>query len=362
MTLRRVAPTAALVAVTAAVAAAYNDDPAADQVFPAWSAVEPASATPRFNSANVMYEIYAAGTHRAEVHFRNLASSPVHFDYWLAGYQLPGDNERITLGPFVEDRVEVRRTLPLRQLRTGLAAARLTVFDVRIGADTGAADAPRAAVPPVSADEGWMPVCPLGDDAVVRRSNLAARVAADGAGLRVAFRNPSARDLHFAFALPALGTTRQGAARVRVRAGGEASVTVSGAAHVPPSLLRVVVRDVRVGEDTGPLYAVDRSADAGWFPLTTSDASLPLPAGKLLALVDRAGERQARVRFRSRLSTEARFRFVVPGFQDANRVSDEVTIAPDTEVERVVDLDRAADARLALVRLRLVDVDHGDTH
>jgi hypothetical protein len=84
----------------------------------------------------------------------------------------------------------------LRHGRPGLSASRLRIFDLRRGeSDTGPASAAAtsiADVPPP--DEGWMPACPLNDDAVVRRSNLAARVVRTGDALAVVFRNPSFRD------------------------------------------------------------------------------------------------------------------------------------------------------------------------
>jgi hypothetical protein len=355
---RRVAAGVALACVLS-VAHAYNEDPDADQVFPAWSAPELAAPVAGFNPWNVFCEIHPGPMHTAEIHLRNMSADTLHFAWWIGGYQRPGDNARVTLRPYLETRQEVKLAAVLRHARPGLTSSKLRIYDLRRGpADEGPADAALHAEPEAPpAGEDWMPACVLHDDSVVRRANLLTRVVVADGVQRVVFRNLSARDLHFRYDVPALGT--RDLPRLEVRAGADVAVAVPGHAPRKP-LPRVNVCDVRIGADTGKLYAEDRSADAGWFPLATSDASDPLPHDALLAIVEPAGADAARVRFRSHLRTQVRLRFVLPAYQSSACENDAVTVEPGADAETIVALDRDGGARVALAHLRVFEVSHKD--
>jgi hypothetical protein len=348
----------AVLAASAGAALAYNDDPDVERAFPAWLCVETASATPGFNAASIFYEIHETGRHAAEAHFRNVSSDRVSFAFWAPGRQRPGDNARVTLAPFLETREETKASLALRHGGPGLAATPLRVFDVRLGrSDATIATLPATVDVPAAIAEDAMPVRAAKDDVILRRAGLTARVLHSADGSSVVFRNPSARDLHFRFAAPALGRSFHQGDRVSAPAGRETTVTIPAArSGIPPALVRVYVADVRVGEDLGPLYAENRGDDAGWFSLATSDGSSPLPPDKLLAVVEALGAGRARVRFRSRLAATVRLRFVVSSYQRPDRDNGWVTIAPDAEAQVDVVLDAPADARLAVARVRVGDV------
>ena len=206
-----------------------------------------------------------------------------------------------------------------------------------------------------------MPVLPIVDDAVVRRSGLLARVVREEGGLAVAFRNPSHLDLHFGFAVPGLGPGVGDTPRSTVRARSETRVALEGGTPTRPlPLLRVVVRDIRAGVDAGHAYALDPDADAGWFALATEDGSAPLPRERLFARVAPVPGGGARVRFRSRLLTPVHFRFLLPGYQGTERENPAMTLPPGTESELEVPLDRPPDPRLALARVRVFEVSHND--
>jgi hypothetical protein len=363
---RSVVTAAAAVAAFAAAAHAYHEDPIADRLFPSWNLPEPTLPTSRrFGTTSILYQVYVVGPHAAEIHFRNNSDAAWHFAFWFPGRQRAGDNVRVGVLPWFRDREETHVTVQLRSGRPGLSSTRMRIYDLRRGSrDEGAAESPFADVagtaPP---DETWMPVRPLYDDGVARRSNLLARFIGDGAGAAVEFLNPSPLDVHIRFEVPAAGGAKDAAPRVSVSAGGTTTVPVHAAATTMPlALARVVVSDMRVGEDVGPFFSEDRRADAGWMPLVTSDDSAPLPETRLLAIVSPYGEGAARVRFRSRMRTEVRCRFVLPGYQDAGREGTVVVVPPGAETETVVALDRPADARLAVARLRLSEVSHRDEH
>lgn len=354
----RRAAIAIVCAAAASLAYAYNDAPESEQVFPRWFAPKPTCPVePRLYPAAVSYEVQVTGHHVAEVHLRNLSPVAWHFDFWFPGWQRPGDNRRVDL-PVLGPDGELKVAVPLRHGRPGLSTSPMRVYELRQGGDDGPACSPLADVAdPQLPDESWMPARPLVDDGTVRRSNLEARVRSDGARAVVGFRNPSARDLHFLFAVPGLGVAAGSTPRVTVAGGSETEVGVpSTAAKLPLSLLRVVVSDLRVGDDTGTLFAVDRSADAGWFPVASEDAPAALPPGKLLATLSPLDAGRVRVRFRSRLPSAVHFRFLVPGYEDAGRAGESVSLPPGEEAESVVALDRAADARIALARLRVFNV------
>jgi hypothetical protein len=340
-------------------AGAYNDDPEADAVFSPWLAAEPASPDRRFMTASVFYEIHAGALHDADVHLRNVTSRTLHFDWWLAGRQKPGDNVRVTLPPFFETREEVRLHVPLRNARPGLDVARMLLYDVRQGlSDTGT---PAAALPATLEDaepaDDWMQVDAVRDDVVVRRAGLLVRFERAVSGLTAVFHNSSSRDLHFEVDVP--GGDAPADSRVHVGAGKDAVVPLAAApSSFPPALLRVFVHDVRVGDDTGRLYAEDRRRDAGWFPLETSDGSAPLPKEGLLSKVEPSKDGAAIVRFRSRLRTTVRFRFSLPGRRADDHVGEIVELAPGGETEVVAKLDRPADASLVVARVRVTEVAH----
>jgi hypothetical protein len=359
---RRAAAAIAAVLALSVAAHAYNDDPSADTVYPAWRSVRLASPVPRFNTTTLCCEVYQTGFHAGEVHWRNLSDEVLRFDFWIPGWQHPRDNARVTLPPYFEARSELKLPLALVHGRPGISSVPVTIFDlVRGTSDDGPREAPLAdaavAAPP---DEDWMPAWPLHDDGIVRRSNLAVRFVRGADRTALVFRNPSVRDLHFVYEVPALVNVRCDG-RVTVLAGRDTSIPLPPAVSaLPLPLLRVLVRDVRVGDDTGKLYAEDRNADAGWFPLVTGDGSAALPHDGLLAVVESADGSRARVRFRSRMRSDVRLRFRVPGYQDAGRDNDPVTVAPGSEASADVVLDRAPDARLPLTRLAVFEVSHRD--
>ena len=370
MTRRALAALALGAGLGASVALAYNDEPDAENVFPTWSPVDTGDPNTKFNPGWIVYEIYPRGPHEAEIHFRNLSSLTFQFDWFLpAGRQRPGDNARITLRPFFGSREETKVSCTLRQGRPGLSSVRMRVFDLRRDDDGGETEFPRPAPEELSdaPDEGFLSVCGMNDDVVVRRSNLQARVdrAGEAGGASVVFRNPSYRDLHFRFEVPAVGIVRgvpgepqsQAEVRVSVPAGRDVTIPLSARpTSWPYALLRVYVRDLRAGDDTGTLHARDPRDDAGFFPLVASDVPDALPRESVLARAEPGEGRRARVRFRSRLRTPVTLRFVVPGYQQDGRDNDAVTIEPGAEAETTVELDRPADARLGLVRLRAFDV------
>jgi hypothetical protein len=187
---------------------------------------------------------------------------------------------------------------------------------------------------------------------------MARTSSADG-GLVVVLRNPSERELHFELDVPA--ASAHAASRVHVAAGRDVEVAVAAApSTTPPALLRVFVHDVRVGDDTGRVYALERGRDAGFFPVATSDGSTPLPKDGLLAVVEPSADGAAVVRFRSKLHTPVRFRFSVAGYQSAARASDVVTVEPGGEAAVTATLDRVADAQIAVARVRVSEVSHQD--
>jgi hypothetical protein len=359
--MRRVA-TAVVCAAAASFAYAYNDGPESERAFPRWLVPHPTRPVdPGAYPTAISYEVKIAGPHLAEVHLCNLSPTTWHFDFWFPGWQRPGDNDRVHLPPLGPEH-ETKILTRLRSGRPGLSTSYMCVYDLRRGDDAGAALSPLADVadPPLP-DETWMPARPLVDDGTVRRSELQARVFEKDGRAVVAFRNPSARDLFFRFEVPALGVAAAAHPRVSLRGGGETSVDVPLVPTVTPlPLLRVVVCDLRVGDDAGTLFSEDRRADLGWLPLATDDDSTALPPGKLLATLSRVDDRRARVRFRSRLRTPVRFRFAVPDYQESVRASDAVTVAPNAETAIEVALDRPADARLAVARLRVFEVSHRD--
>jgi hypothetical protein len=237
----------------------------------------------------------------------------------------------------------------------------MLLYDVRRGReDAGALAATLSgAAPNIAPDEGFLPACAVRDDVLLRRAGLMARASSADGGLVVVLRNPSERELHFELDVPA--ASAHAASRVHVPAGRDVEVAVAAAPpSTPPALLRVFVHDVRVGDDIGRFYAQDKSRDVGWFPLATSDGSAPLPKEKLLSSVEASGDGTAVVRFRSRLRTPVRFRFAVPGYQTDGRASDVVTVEPGGETKVTAMLDRAADAQIAVARVRVFEVSHQD--
>jgi hypothetical protein len=359
--LRAAIPAALLLAAGAALA--YNDDPGADRVFPAFHGPRTSEEVPAgtFAPTHVVYEVRRASHHEAEIHFRDISDRPWAFDFWFPGWQEPGDNPRVALEPFLRTREETVIRIPLRHGRPGMAWSTMVVYDLRGGAeDRGPALSPsrEAPAPPVP-DGSWMPVLPLVEDQVVLRSSLLARLAPREGGVLAEFLNPSRRDLHFAFAVPGLGVAAGATPRVTVPSGGAASIPVPGGpASLPLPLLRVVVRDLRAGKDAGFLHATDPDADVGWFPLETADGSSPLPKGLVLARLAPAGAGKAAVRFRSRMAGPVRLRFAIPGYQVDSRENPSVTLAPGEEIEVLADLDRPADGRMAFTRLRAFEVSH----
>ena len=300
----------------------------------------------------IAYEVRRTGFHTADIHFKNFTKETAAFEFWLPGFQSPGDNPMARVASSVPVDGETLLPITLKSGSTGVNFAALKIFNFG-----NASKLPKPAdtlCKPTG--ELWMPIVPLRPTVYFTPESVSCCVRKK----EVVFRNLSRTPVFFDFKIAGYqsfdaSTTGISSAghnpRVALAVGQECAIpVVTDRTDALLSLARVTGFNVRTDSDSGEFLDATE-LDDGWFRATFLNCP-NLNPNQLVCRIEDLDDARVRLRFKniSRLSVSFDY-----GLGGSVGMAGNMKIPAESESSVIMAWPRAS-AQLALARVKVTRV------